>query len=66
MTYLEMKNKALGVLSIFIKLGKYHFYTMSEELFIMGQITIQAKISKSQKWDGKPGALKCKCFLVGW
>jgi hypothetical protein len=58
-------TQALMFLSMFIQVGKYHFYLMRERTLHYWTDKVKAKYSKSQKWEGKCGALKTH-VSVGW
>ena len=60
--------KDMGTLCFYqrlLKLGKYHFCIMSERTLRYRTDNVRAKCSKSQKWEGKRGALK-RHVCVGW
>ncbi len=50
---------------LLLKLGKYHFCTMSERTLRYRTDNVQAKCYKSQKWEGKRRAQKMH-VRVGW
>jgi hypothetical protein len=52
-------------LSMFMQLGKFHFFTMSERTLSYWTDNVWAKSCKLRKWESKCGALKMD-VCVGW